>query len=248
MPQLGVKKLYHLLRPQLAELNVGRDKLFDILRANRLLIKAKRQYHVTTDSHHRFRKHKNLIEGMEIKRPEQVVVCDITYVGVREKPMYLALVTDAYSKKVMGYNVSQSLGAKGATSALKMAVKNRSYPRDELIHHSDRGVQYCCDIYQAALRKGGIKCSMTEKYDPYQNAVAERINGILKQEFIGKTSTVDFNLMKSLIADSIEIYNNERPHYSGHMLTPQKMHQQSKVVMRTYKKQKTEPHKKVELS
>lgn len=153
MPRLGTKKLYYLLSGQLKELRFGRDKLFDILRANWLLIRPKRQYHVTTNSHHRFKKHKNLIEDLEIKRPEQVLVSDITYLGNRKNPMYLSLVTDAYSKKIMGYNVSQSLDAKGATAALKMAVKNRTYRKKELIHHSDRGIQYCCDLYQKTLQK-----------------------------------------------------------------------------------------------
>jgi putative transposase len=238
MPRLGVKKLYHILEPQLVPLKVGRDKLFDILRSNCLLIKAKKQYHVTTDSHHRFKKHKNLVEGLTIKRPEQVLVSDITYIGTRKCPMYLSLVTDAYSKKIMGHNVSESLGAAGATTALKMAVKNRSYPNGDLLHHSDRGVQYCCDVYQKTLAKAGIKCSMTEKYDPYQNAVAERVNGILKQEFIGGFENSNFKLMKALVNNSIEIYNNERPHFSSKMLTPKAMHQQSEVEMRTYKNKK----------
>lgn len=240
MPKLGTKKIYHKLQDSLKVLGVGRDKLFDILRANGLLIKPKKQYHVTTDSHHRFKKHKNLVEDVEIKRPEQVFVSDITYVGDREHPMYLALVTDAYSKKIMGFNLSNSLGAKGAVSALKMAIKNRIYPNDELIHHSDRGIQYCCDLYQEVLSKATIKCSMTERYDPYQNAVAERINGILKQEFIGDIKIRDIELMKLLIENSIEIYNQDRPHYSNYMLTPEQMHLQSAIKMRTYKKQKTE--------
>lgn len=240
MRRLGTKKLYHKLEKELKQLNVGRDKLFDILRANRLLISPKRQYHVTTDSHHRFKKHRNLIENLEIKRPEQVFVSDITYVGDRNNPMYLALTTDAYSKKIMGFNLSNSLGAKGATTALKMALKNRSYPNSNLIHHSDRGVQYCCEMFQQVLNKAKINCSMTEKYDPYQNAVAERINGILKQEFIGDIKITDIGLMKLLIENSIEIYNQERPHYSNYMLTPEQMHLQSEIKMRTYKKQKTE--------
>lgn len=240
MPKLGTKKLYHKLKRSLKELSVGRDKLFDILRANDLLIKPKKQYHVTTDSHHRFKKHKNLVENLEIKRPEEVLVSDITYVGNRNYPMYLALVTDAYSKKIMGYDLSNSLGAEGATLALKMAIKNRIYPESDLIHHSDRGVQYCCDLYQKVLKKAKIKCSMTERYDPYQNAVAERINGILKQEFIGDIKIRDIELMKLLIENSIEIYNQERPHYSNFMLTPEQMHLQSEIKMRTYKKQKTE--------
>lgn len=130
MPRLGVKKLYHLINSQLKPLGVGRDKLFDILRANKLLIRPKRQFHVTTNSRHRFKKHKNLVENLEIKRPEQVLVSDITYIGERKNPMYLSLVTDAYSKKIMGYNVSQSLEAKGANAALKMAIKNRSYTKE----------------------------------------------------------------------------------------------------------------------
>lgn len=240
MPRIGGKKLYHLLRIPLQVLKIGRDKFFDILRANRLLIKPKRQYHITTDSHHRFRKHKNLVENLEIIRPEQVIVSDITYVGNRDYPMYLSLVTDAYSKKIMGYNLSKSLGAQGANSALKMAVKNRSYSKNNLIHHSDRGVQYCCDLYQKTLKKENIQCSMTEKYDPYQNAVAERINGILKQEFLYGIQTNDFELMSILIDSSIKIYNEERPHFSNFMLTPNHMHRQSEIKMKTYKKQKTE--------
>lgn len=240
MLRLGTKKLYHKLEARLKELGVGRDKPFDILRANRLLIKPKRQYRVTTDSHHRFKKHKNLIENSEINGPEQVLVSDITYVGGRNSPMYLALTTDAYSKKIMGFDLSDSLGAKGATAALKMALKSRSHPNSSLIHHSDRGVQYCCGMFQKVLDKANIKCSMTEQYDPYQNAVAERINGILKQEFIGETKVTDIELMRLLIENSIEIYNQERPHYSNYLLTPEQMHFQSAIKMRTYKKQKTE--------
>ena len=240
MPKLGTKKLYYKLQSSLKALGVGRDKLFDILRANGLLIKPKKQYHVTTDSHHHFKKHKNLMEDLSITKPEQVFVSDITYVGTRANPMYLALVTDAYSKKIMGYDLSDSLGAKGAVRALKMALKNRIYPNHQIIHHSDRGIQYCCDLYQEVLKDAKIKCSMTEKYDPYQNAVAERINGILKQEFIGAYQSKNIVLMKALIKNSIQIYNLERPHYSNFYLTPQQMHQQIDIVMRTYKKQKTE--------
>ena len=248
MPRLGGKKLYFLLKAQLRPLGVGRDKLFDILRANRLLVRPKRQYRATTNSHHRFRKHKNLIEGLEIRRPEQVLVSDITYVGGRANPMYLSLVTDAYSKKIMGFNVSTSLDATGAAAALKMAIKNRAYRKKGLIHHSDRGVQYCCDLYQKVLQKKRIKCSMTEKYDPYQNAVAERVNGILKQEFINCAKIKNLDLMKAVVKNSVEIYNRQRPHFSNFLLTPQQMHRQSKIKMRTYKNQKTEYRNKPILS
>ncbi|WP_422360208.1 IS3 family transposase [Reichenbachiella sp.] len=235
MPRIGTRKLYHLLYEQLRELNVGRDRLFAIMKANHLQIMPKKQYHITTNSHHRFRKHKNLVDGLVVKCPEQVWVSDITYIGTRENPMYLSLVTDAYSKLLMGYNVSTSLDASGALSALKMAIVNRKYPERELIHHSDRGLQYCCDAYQQLLDQATITCSMTETYDPYQNAVAERINGILKHEFILGITTSDVELMDKLIKQSIYIYNHDRPHWSCWMNTPAFMHQQNKVKIRNYR-------------
>jgi transposase InsO family protein len=235
MPRIGVRKLYYLLFDKLRELKTGRDKFFDILRANHLLIQPKRSYHVTTNSHHRFRKHKNLILDMEINRPEQVWVSDITYIGKREKPCYLSLVTDAYSKKIMGYYVADNLNAESSLMALKMALKSRKYKGLTLIHHSDRGLQYCADDYQNTLNKDGIKCSMTNNGDPYENAVAERINGILKQEFMIDTYHQDTAMMKIIVKEAIEIYNNQRPHYSNHMLTPELMHAQSEIQMRTYK-------------
>lgn len=235
MPRIGTRKLYHLLYDELKELGVGRDRLFAIMKANNLQIVPKRQYHITTDSHHRFRKHKNLVDGLIIERPEQVWVSDITYIGNRQNPMYLSLTTDAYSKKIMGFNVSKSLNASGAITAMKQAIKNRKYPEKQLIHHSDRGLQYCCDEYQQLLINSKITCSMTESYDPYQNAVAERVNGILKQEFILGITTSDLELMENLIDESIDIYNNERPHWSCWMKTPASMHQQKKIKIRTYK-------------
>lgn len=235
MPESGTRKLYTILQSKLKEMGVGRDRLFDIVRANHLGIQPKRQYHVTTDSHHHFRKHKNLTENLILTRPEQLWVSDITYIGSRENPMYLSLVTDAYSKKIMGLDISNSLNASGATSALLQALENRVYPNEELIHHSDRGLQYCCGMYQAALEENKVRCSMTEKYDPYQNAVAERVNGILKQEFIRGISTNDIGLMNLLIKQSVGIYNNLRPHWSCHMKTPDFMHQQREIKIRTYK-------------
>lgn len=235
MPKLGTRKLYHILKTELALLNVGRDKLFRILRANHLLIKPKRSYHITTDSHHRFRKHKNLVNILEIERPEQIWVSDITYTGNRKNPSYLALVTDAYSKKIVGYNVSNSLDASGSILALEMAIKNRKYKTDPLIHHSDRGLQYCSDDYQKTLKISKIKPSMTEKYDPYENAIAERINGILKQEFDIAKHNINIDLKTKLIKNAIHIYNTKRPHLSNYMLTPEKMHQQNKLKRKTYK-------------
>jgi len=235
MPRVGTRKLYYLLVNRLQQLKIGRDKFFDILRANYLLIHPKRSYHVTTNSHHRFRKHQNLVLELAINRPEQVWVSDITYIGKREKPCYLSLVTDAYSKKIMGHHVADNLNAESSLMALKMAVRSRKNKSQSLIHHSDRGLQYCADDYQNLLATNKIKCSMTQNSDPYENAVAERVNGILKQEFMIDTYHQDLPTMKIIVRETIEIYNNQRPHYSNHMLTPIQMHSQSKVQMRTYK-------------
>lgn len=239
MPRIGTRKLYYLLQGQLKELRVGRDMLFRILKANHMLIEQRRQSHVTTNSHHRFRKHKNLIDGLIPSQPEQVWVSDITYVGNRTNPMYLALVTDAYSKKIVGYDVSNSLDVSGSIRALKSAIKGRVFKQNELIHHSDRGLQYCSNQYQDLLRKAKISCSMTESYDPYANAVAERVNGILKQEFIDKTGPENLQIMTKLIRNSIGVYNDIRPHYSCFMKTPTQMHKQNVIAIRTYKTKST---------
>lgn len=233
-PRIGTRKLYFKLFEQLKDLKIGRDKFFDILRANHLLISPKRSYHVTTWSDHRFRKHPNLIKEMEIVRPEQVWVADITYIGKREKPCYLSLITDAYSKKIVGYDVSNSLSSQSCINALIIAKKNRKY-NQTIIHHSDRGVQYCSDEYQYLLTKYKMGCSMTQNSDPYENAVAERINGILKQEFMLDTYHLDIQLMKEIVKEAITIYNTQRPHWSNDMLTPEQMHNQQLIKIKTYK-------------
>jgi len=235
MPRLGTRKLYWLLADRLKALKVGRDKFFDILRANHLLILPKRSYHITTDARHRFRKHKNLIAELPVNRPEQVWVSDITYLGKREKPCYLSLVTDAYSKKIMGHYVADNMNTESSVIALKMAIKNRKNKKAQLIHHSDRGIQYCADSYQNVLSKNSIQCSMTNNGDPYENAVAERVNGILKQEFSIDTYHADLDMMREIVKQAIDVYNNQRPHYSNHMLTPEQMHHQNRITMRTYK-------------
>ena len=238
MPKIGTRKLYHMLEKELKPLKVGRDKLFRILKANHMLITPKKSYHITTDSHHRFRKHKNIVSNIEIERPEQVWVSDITYIGNRVNPSYLALITDAYSKKIMGYNVSDSLNMSGSIQALDMALKNRAYKEEPLIHHSDRGLQYCSNEYQNILSLNTIKTSMTEKYDPYENAIAERINGILKQEFDIAKYNSDLNVKQQLVKNAVEIYNQIRPHLSNYLLTPKQMHNQSTLKRKQYKSKK----------
>ena len=235
MPRIGSKKLYYLFNKDLQTLKVGRDKFIDILRANHLLIIPKRSYHLTTNSHHRFRKYKNQLLDLQINKPEQVWVSDITYIGKREKPCYLSLITDAYSKKIVGYNVSDNLNTESSLVALRLAVKQRKNKEMPLIHHSDRGLQYCANAYQKILTKNEIQPSMTQNSDPYENAIAERINGILKQEFFIDKYNEDLPVMKQIIKETVGIYNEKRPHLSNHMLTPNQMHQQNKLIMKTYK-------------
>jgi transposase InsO family protein len=235
MPRLGTKKLYYLLSDKLQLMKIGRDKFFDILRANHLLIQPKRSYHITTNSHHRFRKHQNQILDLEINRPEQVWVSDITYIGKREKPCYLSIITDAYSKKIMGHYVADNLNTESSLKALTTAIKQRKNKDLPLIHHSDRGLQYCANDYQSILNKNEILTSMTQNSDPYENAVAERINGILKQEFMIDKYNQDLDIMKRIVKEAINTYNVQRPHYSNYMLTPNQMHLQKQIKMRTYK-------------
>ena len=235
MPRIGTRKLHHLLEDSLTALGVGRDKLFDVLRANNMLIVPKRQYRQTTNSKHMFHKHKNLVLDRIPTRPEEIWVSDITYVGTRNKHTYLALVTDAYSKKIVGYDLSDSLSAEGAVRALQMACRGRMYKKLPLIHHSDRGIQYCCDDYQRQLEEHHIQVSMTESYDPYANAVAERVNATIKHEFLLEELECDLGMQQRIVAQSVAIYNELRPHLSCGMLTPDEMHRQCKKEIVTYR-------------
>ncbi|MGB4448089.1 MAG: IS3 family transposase [Cloacibacterium sp.] len=235
MPKIGGRKLYFMLNEPLKTLKIGRDKFFNILKANHLLITPKRSYHITTNSHHRFRKHKNLVLDYQITKPNQVWVADITYIGNRKKPSYLSLITDAYSKKIVGHYVAENLTTEGSLLALKKAINTTELKELSLIHHSDRGLQYCSDEYQKILEKNNISCSMTQNSDPYENAVAERINGILKQEFNIDKFDVETKIKRKIVEESIEIYNELRPHFSNHYLTPNQMHKQEKLKIKTYK-------------
>lgn len=234
-PKIGGRKLYFILKEAMQSLSIGRDKFFDILRANHLLITPKRSYQVTTNSHHRFRKHKNMILDYQISKPNQVWVADITYIGNRTNPSYLSLITDAYSKKIVGHHVADNLNTESSLIALRKALKNKKVSLESLIHHSDRGLQYCSNEYQKLLEKHNIQCSMTQNSDPYENAVAERINGILKQEFDIDKYDMEISLKRKLVDESIQIYNEIRPHFSNHYLTPNQMHQQSELKMKSYK-------------
>jgi len=181
----GGIKLYKALKPQLIKANIkmGRDKFYDLLRLNKLLVPISKSYTVTTNSRHMLRKYKNLIKDKIPTRPEQLWVSDITYIKTEKGHNYLAIVTDAYFKKIMGYKIDKHMKTSLCIDALKMAIKNRIYNNKPLIHHSDRGLQYCSPKYVYLANQNGIRMSMTEQYDPYENAIAERINKTLKYEY-----------------------------------------------------------------
>lgn len=230
-PRIGTRKLHHLLGCpfEAAGIKLGRDGLFDVLRRARLLVAPRRAYHKTTDSHHRFYRHPNLLkdgpEQIVPTGPEQVWVADITYVPTAQQVAYLSLVTDAYSRKIVGYHVHDTLQAESVSQALRMALKTRhsSHP---LLHHSDRGSQYCSAHYQEIHRQHGLRCSMTDGYDCYQNALAERVNGILKDEFLLQRPA-NLAQARQMVAQSINIYNTERPHLSLKYKTPDEVHRAS---------------------
>jgi len=231
MPRLGTRKLYYLLAEKFKTygIKMGRDALFHFLKREHLLIKPKKNYTKTTYSKHWLHKFPNLLKQYTPTKPEQVFVSDITYIKSREKTHYLSLVTDAYSRKIVGYKLSDTMSAESVVKAVKMAIKNR-ITNHNLIHHSDRGLQYCSSIYQKALKENNIKPSMTDGYDCYQNALAERINGILKHEFLIYKCN-NGNELNQLIKESIETYNNKRPHLNLNMKTPNFIHNKKPVKL-----------------
>lgn len=230
MPRVGSRKLYYLLKDDFDRLNIkiGRDAFISYLRSEHLLIKPMKNYTKTTNSKHWLRKYPNLLPEVKLKRAEQVFVSDITYIKSRERTHYLSLVTDAYSRKIVGYKLSDDMSSENVVKALRMAIKNRKTNKP-LIHHSDRGLQYCSKVYQKELKMNNIIPSMTDGYDCYQNALAERINGILKGEFLINKCNNGKEL-NQLIKESINTYNNKRPHLSLNMKTPNFVHKKTREV------------------
>lgn len=216
-PRVGGKKLHKML--PVLELRIGRDKLFNILGKYHLLVPTLRSFHRTTNSNHRFRKYKNLIKNKQVTRPNEVFVSDITYINTCEGFFYLVLITDLYSRKIVGWDLSDSLGIEGCQRAVRMAlggIKNST----TLIHHSDRGLQFCSSGYIDILKNHNVEISMTEENHVYENAVAERVNGILKTEFFLGQKLKSFQIAKRIVEESIRIYNQERLHTSLDYQTP----------------------------
>ncbi len=224
-PRLGTRKLHSLLKLN-APLRMGRDRLFDLLRAHRQLVPRKRAYHKTTHSHHHFRCHPNLIkpgpEQVVPAAPEQVWVADITYLPTHQGLAYLSLITDAFSRKIVGYHVHDTLHTDSVIQAMRKALKGRKLS-GELVHHSDRGIQYCSMAYQQLHAKHGIRCSMTDGYDCYQNALAERVNGILKTELL-LARPKDLAEAQKMVDQSVQTYNTRRPHLALKYKTPDAVH------------------------
>ena len=237
LPTLGTRKIHFVLKPRLAshKISIGRDYLFDLLAEHRLLIRRRKRKVFTTDSRHWMHKYSNLIKPVSVTRPEQIWVSDITYIRMINQWGYLSLITDAYSRKIMGYSFRNDLGAEGCIDALKMALNNRIY-NDQIIHHSDRGSQYCSHQYVNLLLDNKIGISMTENGDPYENALAERMNGIIKTEFNLYNSLLGFEQTGKLITKSINAYNSLRPHASCDYMTPEQTHLKSGQLNKRWKK------------
>lgn len=224
--RLGGRKLFFKLETFMHEHNIkmGRDAFFDLLRDNKLLIKQRKRHHVTTNSNHWMKKYPNLIKDIEPLGPNHVWVSDITYWKTKGGHYYISFITDAYSRKIVGYHVADTMEAIESTTALKMAIKTLKISAEGLIHHSDRGSQYCSSMYVNILKKEGIKISMTENGDPLENAIAERINGIIKGEYLFDYLIKTLLNAKEVLKSVVKLYNEDRPHSSIGNAAPSQVH------------------------
>jgi putative transposase len=248
-PRLASDKVFRLIKPYLEEqgIKLGRDKLYAIFRDKGLLLETlKRQAPRTTNSGHGFKRYGNILKDKDLTAPNQAWVCDITYLRVQQSWMYLCLIMDAYSRKIVGWHLHNTLEMVGCMKALDMAMKSlpKGFDHKQLIHHSDHGVQYCCHAYRKKLHRKGIQISMAAVGDCYENAQAERLNGILKQEYGlgGWISQKDH--ARKLTAQAVELYNTRRPHRALGLHTPQQVHAgvDAKVKMHWPKKNRSRPN------
>lgn len=224
--RLGGRKLFFKLETFMHEHNIkmGRDAFFDLLRDNKLLIKQRKRHHVTTNSNHWMKKYPNLIKDIEPLGPNHVWVSDITYWKTKGGHYYISFITDAYSRKIVGYHVADTMEAIESATALKMAIKTLKISAEGLIHHSDRGSQYCSSMYVNMLKKEGIKISMTENGDPLENAIAERMNGIIKGEYLFDYLIKTLLNAKEVLKSVVKLYNEDRPHSSIGNAVPSQVH------------------------
>jgi transposase InsO family protein len=236
MPRIGGRKLYRLIEPDLPEeLKMGRDSFFDFLRENRLLARKRKNRVRTTYSNHWLHKYPNLIKDFVPTGPHQLLVADITYILTDRGFVYLSLITDAYSRKITGWALGDTLEACHSVMALNMAIDELPRYIKQIFHHSDRGVQYCSNEYVKILKKKHFKISMTESGDPRDNAIAERINGILKDEWLNQLKFNSIEQLSRQLGEVIRIYNEMRPHSSLDMMTPKEAHNQSGELKKHWK-------------
>ena len=227
LPRLGTRKVYHLIKDEIKQSGIkfGRDKLFELMHYYGLHIKPRRTYTQTTMSKHWLRKWPNIIKGKTAAHPDEVWVSDITYIKTQEGNCYLNMITDAYSRKIMGYAIDDNMETQSMIKALRMAAAQRKNPLVSTIHHSDRGLQYCSNEYVLMTTKNNMRLSMTENGDPYENALAERMNRTIKEEFGMDRIMKNKNQVKKLVEESIFLYNNKRPHLALKMKTPEEVYQ-----------------------
>lgn len=224
--RMGVRKLYDKLHPFMLEhcIKMGRDALFDLLSANYMLVRKRKRRIQTTNSFHWLRKYPNLIGEFIPTKPEQLWVSDITYWKITGRHVYISFITDAYSHKIVGYHLAETLEAIESIRALKMALSDLRSENHQLIHHSDRGIQYCSKNYVKLLQDYQVQISMTENGDPLENAIAERINGIIKDEYLYDYQVNSVKEARELLKQVVELYNSDRPHMSIGNLTPNEIH------------------------
>lgn len=225
--RVGGRKLFFKLEHFIKEHNIkmGRDAFFDFLRERNLLIKQRKRYHVTTNSNHWMKKHPNLIKDIAPLGPNHIWVSDITYWKTAGGNYYISFITDAYSRKIVGYHVADTMETAESLAALKMAIKTIKMGPYGLIHHSDRGAQYCSSVYVKALKKNNIGISMTEKGDPLENAIAERVNGIIKGEYLFDYEIKSLEKAKVVLKSVVKLYNDDRPHSSIAYASPSLVHE-----------------------
>lgn len=237
VPRIGGRKLFYMLQDDLAkhQIKMGRDAFFDFLREQDLLVRPKRKHHRTTNSHHRFKKYNNLIVNLVVEEPNRLWVSDITYIDVNNRWAYVIFITDAYSHKVVGFNVADKMTSEFCLVALDQAIAQWHNREKPLIHHSDRGVQYCSDLYTKRLLQEGIQISMTQNGDPRENPVAERVNGIFKGDFLMDRTFESIELAQTEIAQMVESYNGIRPHSSCDYLTPEMTHRMKGPLKKRWK-------------
>lgn len=231
--KMGTRKLYEILQPFMLEHNIkiGRDALFNMLSANYLLVRKRKRRIQTTNSYHWLRKYPNLIREFVPTAINQLWVSDITYWKLKEDHVYISFITDAYSHKIVGYQVAETLEAIESIHALQMALSALEAESNlQLTHHSDRGIQYCSHAYVKLLQDYNIKISMTENGDPLENAIAERVNGIIKDEYLETYDIENIKEAKELLQAVVDLYNNERPHMSIGNFTPNHIHQSKKKI------------------